>query len=153
MNIISGFIGLGKLIMLQCVFSGQILESEGKLYVLIIEDLVEYLIEGVVQIMVINVYIEEECLCLFLVVIFNVMWFDLDIIMIGEICDWVLVQNVLCVLMIGYQIWIILYVNSVFVIVDCFVDLGLQQSMVFDYMVIIGLISQCLVKQFCLYCK
>jgi len=153
MNIISGPTGSGKSTTLQRVLSGQILESEGKLHVLTIEDPVEYPIEGAVQTTVTNAHTEEERSRLFSAAISNAMRLDPDTIMIGEIRDRASAQNALRASMTGHQIWTTLHANSALAIVDRLVDLGLQQSMVLDHTVITGLISQRLVKQLCPHCK
>ncbi|MBP1313323.1 ATPase, T2SS/T4P/T4SS family [Herbaspirillum huttiense F1] len=153
MNIISGPTGSGKSTTLQRVLCGQILESEGKLHVLTIEDPVEYPIEGAVQTTVTNAHTEEERSRLFSAAISNAMRLDPDTIMIGEIRDRASAQNALRASMTGHQIWTTLHANSAMAIVDRLVDLGLQQSLVLDHTVITGLISQRLVKQLCPHCR
>jgi general secretion pathway protein E len=153
MNVISGPTGSGKSTTLQRVLSGQIIEADGKLHVLTIEDPVEYPIEGAVQTTVTNAHTEEERSRLFAAAISNAMRLDPDTIMIGEVRDRASAQNALRASMTGHQIWTTLHANSALAVVDRLLDLGLPQSLVADNTVITGLISQRLVKLLCPHCK
>lgn len=153
MNVISGPTGSGKSTTLQRVLSGQIIEADGKLHVLTIEDPVEYPIEGAVQTTVTNAHTEEERSRLFAAAISNAMRLDPDTLMIGEVRDRASAQNALRASMTGHQIWTTLHANSALAIVDRLLDLGLPQNLVADNTVITGLISQRLVKLLCPHCK
>lgn len=153
MNVISGPTGSGKSTTLQRVLSGQIMEADGKLHVLSIEDPVEYPIEGAVQTTVTNAHTEEERSRLFAAAISNAMRLDPDTIMIGEVRDKASAQNALRASMTGHQIWTTLHANSAVAIVDRLLDLGLPQSLVADQTVVTGLISQRLVKLLCPHCR
>ena len=153
MNIISGPTGSGKSTTLQRVLQGEILEADGKLHVLTIEDPVEYPIEGAVQTAVTNAGTEEERSRMFAAAISNAMRLDPDTIMIGEVRDRASAQNALRASMTGHQVWTTVHANSALAIVDRLVDLGLPLSLVADHNVITGLISQRLVKQLCPHCK
>lgn len=153
MNIISGPTGSGKSTTLQRVLSGEILESEGKIHVLTIEDPVEYPIHGAVQTCITNAGTEEERSKLFSAAISNAMRLDPDTIMIGEIRDRATAQNAIRASMTGHQVWTTLHANSALAIVDRLVDLGLPDSLVADHTIVTGLISQRLVKTLCPHCK
>lgn len=153
MNVISGPTGSGKSTTLQRVLSGQIMEADGKLHVLSIEDPVEYPIEGAVQTTVTNAHTEEERSRLFAAAISNAMRLDPDTIMIGEVRDKASAQNALRASMTGHQIWTTLHANSALAIIDRLLDLGLPQSLVADPTVVTGLISQRLVKLLCPHCR
>ncbi|MFC7518876.1 GspE/PulE family protein [Herbaspirillum sp. GCM10030257] len=153
MNIISGPTGSGKSTTLQRVLSGEILEAEGKLHVITVEDPVEYPIEGAVQTSVTNAGTEEERSRLFSAAIANAMRLDPDTIMIGEVRDRASAQNALRASMTGHQVWTTVHANSAIGIVDRLVDLGLPLSLVADHTVVTGLISQRLVKVLCPHCK
>lgn len=153
MNIISGPTGSGKSTTLQRVLTGEIIEAEGKLHVLTIEDPVEYPIEGAVQTAVTNAGSEEERSRMFAAAISNAMRLDPDTIMIGEVRDRATAQNALRASMTGHQVWTTVHANSALAIVDRMLDLGLPASLVADHNVVTGLISQRLVKKLCSHCK
>ncbi|MBC7502167.1 MAG: Flp pilus assembly complex ATPase component TadA [Herminiimonas sp.] len=153
MNIISGPTGSGKSTSLQRILCGEILEAEGKLHVLTVEDPVEYPIEGAVQTAVTNATNEEERSRLFSAAISNAMRLDPDTIMIGEMRDRASAQSALRASMTGHQVWTTVHANSAMAIVDRLVDLGLPMSLVADHSVVTGLISQRLVKVLCAHCK
>jgi len=153
MNIISGPTGSGKSTSLQRILTGEILEAEGKLHVLTVEDPVEYPIEGAVQTAVTNASSEEERSRLFSAAISNAMRLDPDTIMIGEMRDRASAQNALRASMTGHQVWTTVHANSALAIVDRLNDLGLPMSLIADHTVVTGLISQRLVKVLCPHCK
>ncbi|MFZ6774454.1 GspE/PulE family protein [Undibacterium sp. SXout7W] len=153
MNIISGPTGSGKSTSLQRILTGEILEAEGKLHVLTVEDPVEYPIEGAVQTAVTNAGDEEGRSKMFSAAIANAMRLDPDTIMIGEMRDRASAQNALRASMTGHQVWTTVHANSAMAIVDRLVDLGLPMSLVADHTVVTGLISQRLVKLLCPHCK
>lgn len=152
-NIISGPTGSGKSTTLQRVLLGEILEAEGKLHVITVEDPVEYPIDGAVQTSVTNASTEEERSRMFSAAIANAMRLDPDTIMIGEVRDRASAQNALRAAMTGHQVWTTVHANSAVAIVDRLVDLGLPMSLVADHTVVTGLISQRLVKVLCPHCK
>ncbi|HEX7634897.1 MAG TPA: ATPase, T2SS/T4P/T4SS family [Noviherbaspirillum sp.] len=152
MNIISGPTGSGKSTTLQRILSGEILEAEGKLHVLTVEDPVEYPIEGAVQTAVTNANTEADRSRLFAAAISNAMRLDPDVIMIGEMRDGASAQNALRASMTGHQVWTTVHANSALAIVDRLVDLGLPMSLVADHTIVTGLISQRLVKVLCKHC-
>lgn len=153
MNIISGPTGSGKSTTLQRVLSGEIMEAEGKMHVITVEDPVEYPIEGAVQTAVTNANTEEERSRLFAAAISNAMRLDPDTIMIGEMRDRASAQSALRAAMTGHQVWTTVHANSAVAIIDRLLDLGLPVSLVADHTVITGLISQRLVKVLCPHCK
>jgi general secretion pathway protein E len=153
MNIISGPTGSGKSTTLQRVLCGQLLEAEGTLHVITVEDPVEYPIEGAVQTAVTNASTEDERSRLFSAAISNAMRLDPDTIMIGEIRDRASAQNAMRASMTGHQVWTTVHANSAVGIIDRLVDLGMPISLVADHTIITGLISQRLVKVLCSHCK
>jgi general secretion pathway protein E len=153
MNIISGPTGSGKSTSLQRILAGEILEAEGKMHVLTVEDPIEYPIEGAVQTAVTNAITEEDRSRLFAAAISNAMRLDPDTIMIGEMRDRASAQNALRAAMTGHQVWTTVHANSALAIVDRLVDLGLPMTLVADHHVVTGLISQRLVKVLCPHCK
>lgn len=153
MNIISGPTGSGKSTTLQRILSGQIIEAEGKLHVLTVEDPVEYPIPGAVQTCITNADAEEGRARLFSAAISNAMRLDPDTIMIGEVRDIASAQNAIRAAMTGHQVWTTVHANSALAIVDRLVDLGLSMSLVTDATIVTGLISQRLVKTLCPHCK
>lgn len=153
MNIISGPTGSGKSTTLQRVLSGEILEADGKLHVLTVEDPVEYPIDGAVQTAITNAGSEEDRSRMFSAAIANAMRLDPDTIMIGEIRDRASAQNALRASMTGHQVWTTVHANGALAIVDRLMDLGLPTSLVADHTVVTGLISQRLVKVLCPHCK
>ncbi|MTV41725.1 GspE/PulE family protein [Duganella radicis] len=153
MNIISGPTGSGKSTTLQRILCGEILEAEGKLHVLTVEDPVEYPIEGAVQTAVTNAATEAERSRQFAAAISNAMRLDPDVIMIGEMRDAASAQNALRASMTGHQVWTTVHANSALAIIDRLTDLGLPLSLVTDHTIITGLISQRLVKVLCPHCS
>ncbi|WP_211474761.1 GspE/PulE family protein [Collimonas humicola] len=153
MNIISGPTGSGKSTSLQRILTGEILEAEGKMHVLTVEDPIEYPIAGAVQTSVTNAGTEEERSQRFSAAIANAMRLDPDTIMIGEMRDRASAQNALRAAMTGHQVWTTVHANSAMAIVDRLVDLGLPVSLVADHTIVTGLVSQRLVKLLCPHCK
>ncbi len=153
MNIISGPTGSGKSTTLQRVLSGALLEAQGRLHVMTVEDPVEYPIEGAVQTSVTNAATEEERARLFAAAISNALRLDPDTIMIGEMRDRASAQNALRAAMTGHQVWTTVHANSAVAIVDRLLDLGLPLGLVADHTVVTGLVSQRLVKLLCPHCK
>jgi type II secretory ATPase GspE/PulE/Tfp pilus assembly ATPase PilB-like protein len=153
MNIISGPTGSGKSTTLQRVLLGELIETEGKIHVLTVEDPIEYPIEGAVQTAVTNASTEEERSRMFSAAISNAMRLDPDTIMIGEVRDRASAQNTLRASMTGHQVWTTVHANSAMAIIDRLVDLGLPLSLVADAGVVTGLISQRLMKVLCPHCK
>ncbi|HYD61626.1 MAG TPA: ATPase, T2SS/T4P/T4SS family [Noviherbaspirillum sp.] len=153
MNIISGPTGSGKSTTLQRILSGEILEADGKLHVLTVEDPVEYPIDGAVQTAITNAANEDERSRLFSAAIANAMRLDPDTIMIGEVRDRASAQNALRASMTGHQVWTTVHANSALAIVDRLTDLGMSINLVADHSVVTGLISQRLVKVLCPHCK
>ncbi|MDB5773102.1 MAG: secretion system protein, partial [Burkholderia sp.] len=153
MTFLSGPTGSGKSTTLQRVLTGEILEAQGKLHVLTVEDPVEYPIEGAVQTAVTNATTEDERSRMFAAAISNAMRLDPDTIMIGEIRDRASAQNALRAAMTGHQVWTTVHANSALAIIDRLVDLGLPLSLVADHTIITGLVSQRLVKLLCSHCK
>lgn len=153
MNIISGPTGSGKSTTLQRVLSGEILEAEGKLHVLTVEDPVEYPIEGAVQTAVTNASTEVDRSRQFAAAISNAMRLDPDVIMIGEMRDGASAQNALRASMTGHQVWTTVHANSAVAVIDRLIDLGLPLSLVADHTIVTGLISQRLVKVLCRHCS
>jgi general secretion pathway protein E len=153
MNIISGPTGSGKSTTLQRVLTGEIIEAQGKLHVLTVEDPVEYPIEGAVQTAVTNAATEVERSRMFAAAISNAMRLDPDVIMIGEMRDGASAQNALRASMTGHQVWTTVHANSAIAVVDRLVDLGLPMSLVADHTIVTGLISQRLVKVLCTHCS
>ncbi|UTY59686.1 GspE/PulE family protein [Massilia sp. erpn] len=153
MNIISGPTGSGKSTTLQRVLAGEILESEGKLHVITVEDPIEYPIEGAVQTSITNAGSEDERSRLYSAAIANAMRLDPDTIMIGEVRDRASAQSALRAAMTGHQVWTTVHANSAMAVIDRLVDLGLPLAMVADRSVVSGLVSQRLVKLLCPHCK
>lgn len=153
MNIISGPTGSGKSTTLQRVLSGEILEAEGKLHVLTVEDPVEYPIDGAVQTALTNAATEADRSRMFAAAISNAMRLDPDVIMIGEMRDGASAQNAMRASMTGHQVWTTVHANSALAIIDRLVDLGLPLNLVADHTIITGLISQRLVKVLCPHCS
>ncbi len=153
MNIISGPTGSGKSTTLQRVLAGALIEAEGRLHVLTVEDPVEYPIEGAVQTSVTNAGSEDERARLFSAAVTSSMRLDPDTIMIGEMRDRASAQSALRAAMTGHQVWTTVHANGAMAIVDRLVDLGLPMSLVADQTVVTGLISQRLVKLLCPHCK
>ncbi|MDY7573516.1 GspE/PulE family protein [Actimicrobium sp. CCI2.3] len=152
-NIISGPTGSGKSTTLQRVLSGELIESQGKIHVITVEDPVEYPIPGAVQTAVTNATTEVERSRLFSAAISNAMRLDPDTIMIGEIRDGASAQSALRAAMTGHQVWSTVHANSAIAIIDRLVDLGLPLAMTADHTIITGLISQRLVKLLCPHCR
>ncbi len=152
-NIISGPTGSGKSTTLQRVLSGELIESQGKMHVITVEDPVEYPIPGAVQTAVTNATNEIERSRLFSAAISNAMRLDPDTIMIGEIRDGASAQSALRAAMTGHQVWSTVHANSAMAIIDRLVDLGLPLAMTADHTIITGLISQRLVKLLCPHCR
>lgn len=124
--LVIGLIGLGKFIILVVMFD--YLNNIKYYYIFIIEDLIEFVYE--LKKCLVNqceVYCDifgfSEVLCL-------VLWEDLDIILVGEMCDLEIICLVLIVVEIGYLVFGILYIILVVKIIDWVVDVFLVEEKV-----------------------
>lgn len=129
--LVIGLIGFGKSMMFYVVFS---CFDVWECNIMIIEDLVEYELEGIGQIQV-NVKVEMIFVCGLCVILCQ----DLDVVLVGEICDGEIVQIVVQVLLIGYLVLLILYINSVLGVIFCLQDMGVEFFLFFILLLVVML--------------
>lgn len=110
-----------------------------------IEDLIEMVYELFNQMVV-----QNKVGVIFVKVLCYILCQDLDVIMVGEICDLEMVQYVIQVVMMGYFVFLILYINDVVLVIMWFSDLQIECFMVL--LMLVGIMVQCFVCKICLYC-
>lgn len=156
--IISGPTGSGKSTTLKHALEAIHLAHDD-LDVLTVEDPPEYPIHGVVQMPVTNAETEEDRHREFTGAIRAAMRMDPDIIMIGEIRDGESARLALRAAMTGHQVWTTLHSNDAFAsllrLEDVLADrpTGDMRHILGDPTIIMGLISQRLVRTLCRHCR
>lgn len=83
----------------------------------------------------------------------NTLRLDPDVLMVGEIRDLATAKAGFTAAMTGHQLWTTLHANDLVAIVERLKDLGIEQSLLTDPMLMTGLINQELVKTLCNSCK
>lgn len=143
MVLVIGLIGLGKMVLLYMVLG---IFNDEMCNIFIVEDLVEICLLGVNQVQQNN-----KCGMIFVVVLCLFLCQDLDIIMVGEICDLEMVEIVIKVVQIGYMVLFILYINDVLQIIVCLMNMGIVLFNIISLVILV--IVQCLVWWLCGNCK
>ncbi len=151
--VIAGPTGSGKSTTLEKSLSALIHEKRRKIKVCTIEDPPEFLLSGAVQYPVTNAETEEERSRKFTSAISAALRSDPDVIMIGEVRDPASSKLAFTAAMTGHQVWTSLHANNAFMILDRFRDQGVERYKIINPELVIGLISQRLLKKLCPHCK
>jgi general secretion pathway protein E len=153
LNVISGPTGSGKsttlLVNMEAIARSKHFEDN----IITIEDPPEFLINGAVQLPVMNANSAEERLEKFRQAISAGLRSDPDIIMIGELRDAASATLAYGAAMTGHPTWASLHANDALSILDRLRDLKVESYKLADYTLTTGLIGQRLVKKLCDNCK
>ncbi|GJD89426.1 hypothetical protein BHAOGJBA_2953 [Methylobacterium hispanicum] len=151
--VISGPTGSGKSTTLQRALRTLYREKKGEIKIITIEDPPEYVIEGAIQLAVMNADTDEERTEAFRKAIAAALRSDPDVIMIGEVRDAASAKLACEASMTGHQVWCSLHTNDAASILDRLRDKGLEDYRVADPSLFTGLIAQRLVRELCPSCK
>jgi general secretion pathway protein E len=145
-NIICGPTGSGKSTTLQRNITATIRERTG-INVVTIEDPPEYIIEGAVQLPVVNAITAEERSRNFALAMNAALRDDPDLIMVGEIRDHISGDLAVEAAQTGHGVWASLHANNAIGILDRLRDLGVDLWKLCDASLFTGLISQRLIRK------
>ena len=151
--VISGPTGSGKSTTLQRALRTLYREKRGEIKIITIEDPPEYIIEGAIQLAVMNADTDAERAEAFRKAISAALRSDPDVIMIGEVRDSASAKLACEASMTGHQVWCSLHTNDAASILDRLRDKGLEEYKISDPSLFTGLIAQRLVRQLCPHCK
>lgn len=152
-NIICGPTGSGKSTTLNRALTAVIRETKGERQVYTIEDPPEFILEGAVQLPVLNAKTEDERSEKFREAISASLRSDPDIVMIGEIRDSASSQLAVTAAKTGHQVWASLHANDAISIFDRLRDHKLNEFDLTDRTLLTGMIGQRLVRKICQHCK
>lgn len=151
--VISGPTGSGKSTTLQRALRTLYREKKGEIKIITIEDPPEYVIEGAIQLAVMNADTDEERTEAFRKAISAALRSDPDVIMIGEVRDAASARLACEASMTGHQVWCSLHTNNAASILDRLRDKGLEEYKISDPSLFTGLIAQRLVRELCPHCR
>lgn len=150
---VAGPTGSGKSTTLKNILESIYIEREKKVNIISIEDPPEYEIIGAAQLPVTNVETEEERKLAYGKAITAALRSDPDIIMPGEARDAAVIGLVFTAAMTGHQVWTSIHANSALGVFDRLKDQGVEDYKLCDPDLIIGIISQRLLKKLCPKCS
>ena len=151
--VISGPTGSGKSTTLQRALRTLYREKKGEIKIITIEDPPEYVIEGAIQLAVMNADTDEDRTEAFRKAIAAALRSDPDVIMIGEVRDAASAKLACEASMTGHQVWCSLHTNDAASILDRLRDKGLEDYKIADPSLFTGLIAQRLVRELCPNCR
>lgn len=151
--VISGPTGSGKSTTLQRALRTLYREKKGEIKIITIEDPPEYVIEGAIQLAVMNADTDEERTEAFRKAIAAALRSDPDVIMIGEVRDAASARLACEASMTGHQVWCSLHTNNAASILDRLRDKGLEEYKISDPSLFTGLIAQRLIRELCPHCR
>lgn len=144
-NILSGATGSGKSLSLKCALELLIGIFDRAIHVLTIEDPPEYTISGAVQTPVLHGDWAGA--------IANAMRLDPDVLQIGELRDHESAMAGFRAAMTGHGVWTTLHANDVVSSLERLKDLGVEEGLLTDPMLVTSLINQSLVRRLCPECS
>lgn len=144
-HIFAGATGSGKSTSLEVLITRLIRNFNFQLHVLTLENPPEYKIQGARQTPIVN----DD----FVGAIKNAMRLDPDVIMIGEMRDFVSAQAAFQAALTGHGVWTTLHANDPFAILQRLDELKLDPGLYSDASLVRGLIYQCLVPIICNQCR
>ena len=152
-NIISGPTGSGKSTTLQRALSALLHEKAFTISVITVEDPPEYIIEGTVQLPVINAKTEADRRAAFTQALSAALRSDPDVVMIGEIRDGASASLAFAAAMTGHGVWASLHANDALSILGRLRDMDVDMYKLTDPTLMTGLIGQRLVRRLCEHCS
>jgi type II secretory ATPase GspE/PulE/Tfp pilus assembly ATPase PilB-like protein len=152
-NVISGPTGSGKSTTLHRALIALMHEKRNQINVVTVEDPVEFIIPGAVQLNVVNASGDDERAAKFQAAINAALRDDPDVIMIGEIRDQPSSHLAFAAAMTGHQVWASLHANNAMSILDRFRDQKVEMYKLGDPTLVTGLIGQRLIRRLCPKCR
>lgn len=144
-NILSGATGSGKSLSLKAALELLAGIFDYAIHILTIEDPCEYTITGAVQTPVIGGDWTGA--------ISNAMRLDPDVLQIGELRDHPSAMAGFRAAMTGHGVWTTLHANDVVSALERLKDLGVEEGLLTDPMLVTGLMNQSLVRRVCHACS
>jgi len=151
-NVVAGPTGHGKSTTLSVNIASIIKAYKYNIAFYTVEDPPEYVIDGAVQMPVVNASTQQERNEAFTKAIAAALRSNPDRIMIGEIRDDASAKLAFEAAMTGHQVWTTLHSNDAVTIPFRLRDLGVEDFKLTDPTLVTGLISQRLVKKLCPHC-
>lgn len=152
--IMSGATGSGKSTSIERLMSALYLKYQGKKNFMTVEDPPEYAIHGAIQTPIICDKNDEESVRrAWAQAISNMMRLDPDVILIGEVRDEDSAMGAIRAAMTGHFVFTTLHVNDSFGCIQRLVDIGIDQTFLFDPKILSGLVNQSLAKRLCKECR
>lgn len=152
--IMSGATGSGKSTSIERIMSALYLKYKGKKNFMTVEDPPEYAIHGAIQTPIICDKNDEESVRrAWAQAISNMMRLDPDVILIGEVRDEDSAMGAIRAAMTGHFVFTTLHVNDAFGCIQRLVDIGIDQTFLFDPKILSGLVNQSLAKRLCPHCR
>lgn len=152
--IMSGATGSGKSTTIERMMSQLYDMYKGKKNFLTVEDPPEYFIHGAIQTPIICDKNDDESVRrAWAQAISNMMRLDPDVILIGEVRDEDSAMGAIRAAMTGHFVFTTLHVNDAFGCIQRLVDIGIDQTFLFDPKILSGLVNQSLTKRLCPECS
>lgn len=144
MILFSGTTGSGKSTSLQTMLSKLIELAHNSIIVSTIEDPIEYRIKGAIQTMLLGEWAEA---------ISNNLRQDPDVLMVGEIRDYLSAIGAIRGVLTGHLLFSTVHTQDALGIIQRLLDLGVDSNLCTDPAILRGLVNQSLVRSLCEHCK
>lgn len=151
--IIAGTTGSGKSTTLKNVLIGKIIDNEGKIKVITVEDPPEYYIPNATQVPVNRENSKDGGRTEFLNTIKAAMRSDPDIIMVGEVRDSLTAETLTGAVQSGHQVFTTIHASSAFGIITRLESFGVSREIIASPQFISGLVYQKLLPKLCPNCS
>jgi type II secretory ATPase GspE/PulE/Tfp pilus assembly ATPase PilB-like protein len=151
--VIAGTTGSGKSTTLKNVLIGKILDNEGKIKVITVEDPPEYYIPNATQVPVNRENSKDGGRTEFLNTIKAAMRSDPDIIMVGEVRDSLTAETLTGAVQSGHQVFTTIHASSAFGIITRLESFGISREVLSSPQFISGLVYQKLLPKLCPHCS
>jgi type II secretory ATPase GspE/PulE/Tfp pilus assembly ATPase PilB-like protein len=151
--IIAGTTGSGKSTTLKNVLIGKILDNEGRIKVITVEDPPEYYIPNATQVPVNRENSKDGGKTEFLNTIKAAMRSDPDIIMVGEVRDDLTADTLTGAVQSGHQVFTTIHAASAFGIINRLENFGVSREVLSSPQFISGLVYQKLLPKLCPHCS
>lgn len=151
--IIAGTTGSGKSTTLKNILIGKILDNQGKIKVITVEDPPEYYIPEATQVPVNRENSKDGGKTEFQNTIKAAMRSDPDILMVGEVRDNLTASTLTGAVQSGHQVFTTIHASSVFGIINRLENFGVSRETLSSPQFIAGLVYQKLLPELCPHCS